>query len=54
MLLVIEYVDGDTERLCVDDVFEGKQCLKYSIRYGINSGEYGVPFDRIKRWKVER
>ena len=54
MTLTIEYIDGNTEQLYVDDVYEGKQCLKYSIRFGVNSGMYSVPFSQIKRWKVER
>ena len=54
MTLTIEYISGTTEQLYVDDVYEGKQCLKYSIRFGVNSGEYSVPFGQIKRWKVGR
>lgn len=54
MILTIEYIDGNTEQLYVDDICEGKQCLKYSIRFGVNGGVYSVPFSQIKRWKVER
>lgn len=54
MILTIEYIDGNTEQLYVDDICEGEQCLKYSIRFGLNSGIYCVPFGQIKRWKVER
>lgn len=53
-ILTIEYINGDTEKLCVDDVYEGKQCLTYYIRFGVNSGTYNVPFERIKKWKVNR
>lgn len=54
MILTIEYIDGNTEQLYVDDVYEGKQCLKYIIRFGQDSGMYSVPFGQIRRWKVER
>lgn len=54
MILTIEYINGIVEKLCVDDVYEGKQCLKYYIRFGVNSGYYSIPFERIKKWKVER
>lgn len=53
MFLTIEYVDGSIERLCVDDAYQGKQCLTYYIRFGVNSGTYNIPFSRIKRWKIE-
>ena len=53
MKLTIEYADNRTEQLFVDDVQEGKQCLKYFIRFGTNSGTYNIPFMQIKRWKVE-
>lgn len=54
MSLVIEYVDGTTENLYVDDVYESKQCLIYYIRFGVNSGRYAIPFTQLKRYKVER
>ena len=54
MTLTIEYIDGNMEYLYVDDVYEGKQCLKYNIRFGQNSGIHSIPFVYIKRWKIER
>lgn len=54
IILTIEYTDGNVEELCVDDVYEGKQCLTYYIRFGVNSGTYNIPFERIKKWKVSR
>ena len=54
MFLTIEYTDGTKEEKCVDDVSEGKQCLRYYIRFGVNAGEYSIPFERIKQWKIER
>lgn len=53
MKLTIEYTDGSVETIIVDDIYEGKQCLKYNIRFGVNSGLYSIPFERIKRWKAE-
>ena len=52
--LIIEYVDENVEELIVDDVYYGsnEECLRYSIRFGVNSGDYYVPLVQIKRWIV--
>lgn len=52
--LIIEYIDGTSEELNVDDVYYGSkdECLRYSIRFGVNSGDYYVPLVQIKRWVV--
>lgn len=52
--LTIEYLDGTSEELIVDDVYYGsnEECLRYSIRFGVNSGDYYVPLVQIKRWIV--
>jgi exodeoxyribonuclease VII large subunit len=38
----------------VDDIYYSskEECLKYSIRFGVNSGNYYVPLVQIKRWIV--
>lgn len=54
MYLTIEYTDGTSEEKYVDDVSEGKRCLRYYIRVGVNGDEYSIPFERIKRYKIER
>lgn len=52
--LIIEYIDGTSEELIVDDVYYGskEECLRYSIRFVVNSGNYYVPLVQIKRWIV--
>ena len=52
--LTIEYLDGTSEKLIVDDVYYGSkdECLRYSILFGVNSGDYYVPLVQIKRWIV--
>ena len=52
--LTIEYIDGTSEELNVDDIYYGSkdECLRYSIRFGVNSGDYYVPLVQIKRWIV--
>ena len=53
--LTIEYTDGTKKTLFVDDVTVSKSgYLTYYIRFGVNSGNYFIPFDRIKRWKIDR
>lgn len=52
MILWIEFIDGSKKEINCDDVCEGKQCLKYTIRYGADSGEYSVPLCQIKTYKV--
>ena len=54
MIVFIEFVDGSKKEINVDDVCEGKQCLKYVIRYGPNEGEYSIPFCQIKTYKFVR
>ena len=54
MTLTIEYMDGRTETVYPDDISEGKHCLSYSIRFGVDSGQYFIPYSQIKRWKIER
>ena len=54
IILTINYTDGTTDEIAIDDYTEGKQCLKYYIRFGQNEGEYNIPFSRIKSWKVKR
>lgn len=54
MKIVIEYITGDKEELYVDGFREGKDCLKYWIRFGVNSGEYYIPYSSVKRWKIYR
>jgi hypothetical protein len=54
MILWIEFTDGSEKEIHVDDVYEGKQCLKYMIRYGADSGEYSVPYSQIKTYKITR
>lgn len=54
LILCIEFIDESTKVINVDDVCEGKQCLKYTIRYGADSGEYSVPFCQIKTYKIVR
>jgi hypothetical protein len=54
VILWIEFIDGSEKEIHVDDVYEGKQCLKYMILYGATSGEYSVPYSQIKTYKITR
>ena len=54
MILKIEFTDGSEKEIYVNDVCEGKQCLKYTIRYGATGGEYSVPYSQIKTYKITR
>ena len=54
MILWIEFADGSEKEINVEDVYEGRQCLKYTIRYGTDSGEYSVPYCQIKTYKIVR
>lgn len=54
MVLTIEYIDGNVEMVYADNVTEGESCLRYYIRFGVDSGTYNIPYSQIKRWKIER
>ena len=52
--IIIEYINGDTEKIYCDDYAEGKESLMYYIRFGVNEGEYHIPLSSIKKWTVHR
>ena len=54
MLLVIEYIYGDIEKIRCDDYSEGEISLMYYIRFGVNAGKYYIPYSSIKRWSVHK
>ena len=54
MQIEIEYKDGTKETHYVDAVEEKDNSLMYWIRFGVNEGQYYIPYSSIKRWKVCR
>ena len=48
----IEYRDGSTETVDVDDYGIKNGCLYTHVRFGANSGTRYIPLDRIMEWKV--
>jgi len=52
--VTIKYIDGTSECVCADEVENRGTCLMLYKRFGVDSGERYIPFDRIKEWKVER
>lgn len=52
--LVIEYINGDKEKIYCDDYNEGKLSLMYYIRFGEDEGEHYIPYSSIKRWSTRR
>ena len=52
--IIIEYINGDTEKIYCDDYTEGQTSLVYHIRFGVNEGEHHIPLSSIKKWTVHR
>lgn len=52
--LFIEYINGDKEEIYCDDYRKEKTSLVYYIRFGVNEGEYHIPYFKIKRWSAHR
>ena len=52
IILTIEYINGDIDVILVQRISERKHCLKYWVKYGEDRGEYSVPFQSIKKWKI--
>ena len=50
--LIIEQINGDKEEIYGDNYNEGKTSLMYYIRFGVDEGEYHIPYASIKRWSV--
>lgn len=52
--IIIEYINGETEKIYCDDYTEGKTSLTYYIRFGVKEGEHHIPYSSIKQWSVHR
>ena len=52
--IIIEYINGDIEKIYCDDYAEGKTSLMYYIRFGVNEEEYHIPLSSIKKWTAHR
>lgn len=53
-MIKIYYRDGHEEEHYCDYYKTQDNLLKYYVRFGKNSGEYCIPYDLIKKFKIKR
>ena len=53
-MLKIYYRDGHTEEHYCDYYKKENGLLTYYVRFGENSGEYSIPYDLIKEFKISK